>query len=177
MTTQVIPERFVGQYHGVIPPTLLKKGWISGGKNVRKVSQGGGWKARKGCALHNTTTLESGADAKSLHYYINPFSGDEHFVAQVNSKLVRESAQNKLPPTQDTSYGTTLGVSVGTTPGFSAQVGEYLFYADGSGRPIVYGGASPRVRGFFVYDASEVADCDYSRKVIDGRSDTYGIVL
>lgn len=178
MATQVIPERFVGQYHGVIPPTLLPKGWISGGANVRKVSQGGGWKMRKGCALHNTTHLESGEPVKSQHYYINPFSKDEHFIAQVNSKLVMESAQGKLPPEVDTSYGTTLGVAVhATVPGFSAQVGEWWFYADGSGRPIVYGGATPRVKGLVVYDVSEDAFCDYSRPISDGRNDTYGIVL
>jgi hypothetical protein len=177
MATQVVSERFDGQYHGVIPPTLLPKGWISDGGNVRKVSQGGGWKGRKGCALHDTSALESGAAVKSLHYYINPFSDDEHFIAQVNSKLVRESAQGKLPPEVDTSYGTTLGVAVGTTPGFSAQVGEWWFYADGSGRPMVYGGATPRIRGLFVHDTSEVANCDYSRKVIDGRADTYGVIL
>jgi len=178
MATQVIPERFDGQYHGVIPPTLLPKGWISGGGNMRKVSQAGGWKPRKGCALHNTTVLESGTAVRSLHYYENPFSGDEHFIAQCNSKLLRESAQGKLPPTVDSSYGTSLGVSVdATTPGFSAQVGEWWFYADGSGRPTCWGGTTPRVRGFFVYDHSNTANCDYTRKVIDGRADTYGIVL
>jgi hypothetical protein len=178
MATQVVPEKFVGQYHGVIPPTLLPKGWISDGANVRKVSQGGGWKPRKGCALHDTSALESGAAVKSQHYYINPFSNDEHFIAQVNSKLVRESAQNKLPPTVDTSYGATLGVAVhATTPGFSAQVGEWWFYADTSERPMVYGGATPRIKGFFVHDTSETANCDYSRKVTDGRADTYGIIL
>jgi len=177
MATQVVPERFVGQYHGVVPPTLLAKGWISGGKNVRKVSQGGGWKPRRGCALHNTIALESGATVKSLHYYINPFSGDEHFIAQVNSKLVRESAQAQLPPEVDASFGTTLGVSVGTTPGFSAQVGEWWFYTDGSGKPTCWGGATPRIKGFFVYDVGNTTVCDYSRKVIDGRADTYGIVL
>lgn len=177
MANVVFPEKLVGRYDGVTPPTLLPKGWLSGGKNVRKVSQKGGWKCKKGCTLHNTTALESGASVKSLHYYENPFNADEHFIAQVNSKLVMESAQNKLPPIQDTSFGTTLGVTVGTTPGFSAQVGEYLFYADGSGIPMAYGGASPRIKGFFVYDASESAYNDYTRKVIDGRTDTEGVVL
>ena len=177
MANVIFPEKLVGRYDGVTPSTLLPKGWLSGGKNVRKVSQVGGWKPRRGCSLHNTTALESGTSVKSLHYYENPFNADEHFVAQVNSKLVMESAQAKLPPVQDTSFGTTLGVTVGTTPGFSAQVGEYLFYADGSGIPMAYGGASPRVKGFFVYDASETAYLDYTRKVIDGRTDTEGIIL
>jgi len=122
--------------------------------------------------------LEGGKPVKSQHYYINPFSKDEHFIAQVNSKLVRESAQDKLPPTVDTGYGTTLGVSVdATTPGFSAQVGEWWFYADGSARPTCWGGATPRIKGLFVYDHSNTANCDYTRKVTDGRADTYGIVL
>ena len=177
MANAIFSEKLVGRYDGVTPATLLPRGWLSGGKNVRKVSQKGGWKARKGCTLHNTTALESGASVKSLHYYENPLNGDEHFVAQVNSKLLMESAQNKLPPEQDTSFGTDLGVSVGTTPGFSAQVGEYLFYADGSGKPIAYGGTQPRIKGFFVYDASQTDYCDYTRKVTDGRTDTDAVVL
>ena len=176
MATIMVPERFEGKYDGTIPATLLPPGWISGGKNVRKVSQHGGWQPRKGCALHNTTALEAGSAIKSLHYYENPFSADAHFIAQCNSKLLTESAQNKLPPTQDTSYGTTLGVVVGTTPGFSAQVGEWWFYADGSSRPMVWGGTSPRIRGFINTIDTSVTFSDYSRSVRDGRSDTYGLI-
>ena len=177
MATVIIPERFNGQYNATIPPTLLQPGWISDGKNVRKVSQQGGWKPRRGCSLHNTTVVESGASIDSLHYYENPFNGDEHLIAQANSKLLTETAQNKLPPTVDASFGNTLGVGVGTTPGFSATVGEYFFYADGSGRPIAYGGASPRVKGFFSYDISETSYNDYSRLVSDGRVDTEAIMV
>ena len=175
MATIMIPERLNGKYDGTTPTTLLPPGGIGGGKSIRKVSQSGGWQPRKGCALHNTTALETGSAVKSLHYYKNPFSADAHFVAQCNSKLLTESAQNKLPPTQDTSYGTTLGVSVGTTPGFSTQVGEWWFYADGSSRPIVWGGTSPRIKGFLVTIDSYVTFSDYSRKVTDGRTDTYGL--
>ena len=177
MANVVIPEKLDGKFDGATPPTLLAKGWIGGGSNVRKVSQGGGWKARKGCVLHNTTALEAGTAVKSLHYYENPLSGDEHFIAQVNSKLVRESAQNKLPPVVDASFGTDLGVAVGTTPGFSDRVGEYWFYADGSGRPIAWGGTTPRIRGFLVYDISATTYMDYTRRVTDGRTDTYAVVL
>ena len=177
MATVVLSERLVGTYDGVTPPALLPKGAICGGLNMRKVSQGGGWKVRKGCALHNTTVLETGTAVKSLHYYANPFAGDEHFIAQCNSKLLTETAQNKLPPTVDASFGTTLGVTVGTTPGFTATVGEYMFYADGSGKPIAWGGASPRIKGMFTYDISELKYSDYSRKVTDGRADTHGHIL
>ena len=177
MPTIVAPERFTGKYDAITPPAMLAPGSLSGGKNMRKVSQGGGWKVRKGCALHDTSALGGPSAINSLHYYANPFSADEHFLAQANSKLYSESAQNKLPPVVDASFGTDLGVTVGTTPGFSAFVGEYFFYADGSGRPIVWGGTSPRVKGCFVYDASETAFSDYSRKVADGRIDTQAIVL
>lgn len=176
MSTIVIPEKLDGEYHGVMPATLLPPGWICDGKNMRKVSQGGAWKPRQGCSLHNTTALESGAEIKSLHHYKNPISSDEHFIAQVNSKLVKESASDKLPPTQDTSFGTSLGVSVGTTPGFSACVGEYFFYADGSGKPLAWGGDTPRVKGAVCWDNSESQYQDLSMKVIDGRDDTYGVI-
>jgi len=177
MATMLIPERLAGEYHGVTPPTLLPAGGISGGLNVRKVSQAGGWKARKGCALHNTTVVEAGSAIKSLHYYHNPFTDDEHFIAQANSKLFTETASNKLPPVVDAAYGTTLGVAVGTTPGFSCQVGEYWFYADGSGRPVAWGGTSPRIKGLFVYDISNLVYLDYTRRVTDGRDDTYAVIL
>jgi len=177
MANKVYPEKFVGRYDGVTPAMLLPAGWIADGKNVRKVSQKGGWKARKGCVLHNTTELKSGSALKSLHYYENPYNGDAHFIAQCNLKLLLESNSSYLPPAQDTNYGTDLGVAVGANPGFSTQVGEYLFYADGSGIPIAYGGDSPRIKGFFVYDASADAYYDYTRKTIDGRTDTHGIVL
>lgn len=177
MATVILPEKLDGKYDGVSPPTMLPAGWISGGKNMRKVGQLGGWKPRYGCALHNTTVLESGASVDSLHYYENPFNADEHFIAQCNSKLLTQSAQNVLPPTVDASYGTTLGVAVGTTPGFSCVVGEYWFFADGSGRPIAYGGTLPRIRGFFSYDSSEAGYNDFSRLVTDGRSDTEAIMV
>lgn len=176
MTTLLAPERLNGKFDGTTPPAMLPVGGISGGGNVRKVSETGGWKPRKGCALHNTTALQSGAAVKSLHYYQNPFSLDGHFLAQCNSKLLYESAQNKLPPTQDTSFGTDLGVTVGTTPGFSDSVGEWWFYADGSGRPTAWGGTAPRPRGFTIWNNTAARYSDYSRKVADGRADTYGVI-
>ena len=69
MATLLLPERLSGEYNGVTPPPLLPIGGISGGSNIRKVSQAGGWKPRKGCTLHNTTVVETGASIKSLHYY------------------------------------------------------------------------------------------------------------
>jgi len=154
MANQLLKEPFTGKYDGVIPAALLKKGWISGGANVRKVSRGGGWKPRKGCALHNSTAMESGAAVKSLHRYENPLSEDYHFLAQCNSKLL--DATND-PPTGGTTFGTSLGVTVGTTPGFSCLVREDFFYADGSGAPICWGGSSPLCSGFLAYDASATA--------------------
>ena len=175
MPIELQREMFTGKYDGVTPPTMLKPGDIAGGLNIRKVSTFGGWKARKGCVLHNTTALESGAIIKSLHRYKNPRQGDYHFIAQVNSKLY-DSTED--PPTvSGAAFGTDLGVTVGTTPGFSCNVGERFFYADGSGRPIVWGGDNPFVLGFIVYDASTDSYIDYTREVTDGRLDTYAIVL
>ena len=119
MANQILKEPFVGKYDSMTPATLLPIGWIVGGKNVRKVSSGGGWKCRKGCALHNSTAMESSAAVKSLQHYKNPLSEDYHFIAQCNSKLLDSSND---PPTGGTTFGTTLGVAVGTTPGFSCTV-------------------------------------------------------
>ena len=175
MALMVYREPFVGKYDGVTPATLLEPGDLSDGENVRKVSSVGGWKVRKGCLLHNTTALESGEGANSLHQYKAPRGGDYHFITQCNSKLL-VSPQD--PPTiaGGTAY-TDLGVSVGTTPGFSCVVDETFFYADGSGRPIAWGGDTPSPIGFFVYDASETAYIDYTRVVTDGRNDIEGIIL
>ena len=170
MPNQIFAEPFLGKYDGVTPPTLLEKGWVSTGKNMRKVSRFGGWKPRKGCLIHNTTALESGAAVKSLHQYTNPKQSDYHFLAQVNGKLYDSTGD---PPTvSGAGFGTDLGVSVGTTPGFSCVVGEYWIYADGSGIPIFWGGDNPHVLGFFSYDNSESAYVDFTREATDGRSTT-----
>jgi len=164
---EVFRESFDGKYDGVTPPSLLQPGDIADGKNIRKVSRKGGWKVRKGCTLHNTTAAESGASFKSLHYYKNPRNSDYHFIGQVNSKLL--DATND-PPASGATFGTDLGVSVGTTPGFSCTVGETFVYADGSGTPVVYGGDNPYCSGFLVWDNSESAYIDYTRWTTDGRS-------
>jgi hypothetical protein len=174
MPLKMYKEKFVGKYNGVVPATLLPPGWISGGVNIRKVSGGGGgWKVRKGCALHNTTAAQSGTAIKSLHQYTNPRSLDYHFLAQCNSKLLKETAAAKNPPAVDASYGTDLGVTVGTSPGVSCVVEEDLFYADGSGRPIVWGGNTPYCLGWIVYDGTDEDYNDYSIQASDGRTDTY----
>jgi len=175
MALELQREIFSGKYDGVTPPTVLRPGDVCGGANMRKVSAAGGWKVRKGCSLHNTTALESGAAIKSLHHYKNPKQGDVHFLAQVNSKLYEST--NDPPTASGAGFGSDLGLSVGTTPGFSCVVGEWFVYADGSGKPIIWGGDNPLVFGALVYDDSAGRYVDYSREVIDGRSDTYAIVL
>ena len=175
MATKLQREVFTGKYDGVTPPTILEPGGLTGGLNMRKVSTLGGWKARKGSILHNTTALESGSAIKSLHTYKNSKQGDYHFLTQVNSKLY-VSTEN--PPTvSGATFGTDLGVTVGATPGFSCIVGERFFYADGSGRPIVWGGDNPYPLGFLVYDASTDSFIDYTREVTDGRPDTSAVML
>ena len=168
-------ETFTGKYDGVTPPTMLKPGDISAGANVRKISPLGGWKPRRGDLLHNTTALETASSFKSLHWYWNPKQNTFHFIGQINSKLYEST--NDPPTVSGAVFGTTLGVTVGTTPGFSCLVNEWLFYADGSGRPIVWGGDNPSVFGALSYDNSAVTYVDYSREVTDGRADTEAIVL
>ena len=83
------PEPFTGPYNGVAPITLLAKGALPDGKNVRRASAVGGWKARKGCTLLNTTQSNGGAAVKSLHYYKNPVQLDAHFIVQINQLLLK----------------------------------------------------------------------------------------
>jgi len=174
MPTELRKEPFVGPYDGIIPAVLAQKGTISDGKNIRKVSMAGGWKSRKGSILNNTTAAESGAAIKSLHRYVNPLQDDSHFIAQVNSKLL--DATND-PPAAGTTFGTDLGVTVGTNPGFSTIVGETFFYADGTGIPIAWGGDDPSPIGFFTYDDSESVWNDFVKEVTDRRTDTVGLIL
>jgi hypothetical protein len=178
MANELKREPFVGKYDGVNPPLGLPPGSLQDGRNVRKIPTGG-WKARKGCVLHNTTAAESGASVKSLHCYKNPRQNDWSFIAQCNSKLLKAT---NVPPAAGTTLGTELqavgGTSLaGTTPGFSDQVGEYWFYADGSGGPVVYGGLTPFPKAFLNYDVSEREFIDHTRMVTDGRSDTSAIIV
>lgn len=174
MAVEKVKEVLNGKYDGVIPATLLLPGSLAGGLNVRKVSPGGGWKVRKGCTIHNTTAAESGAAIRSLHHYENPRSNDYHFIAQCNGKLI--DATND-PPASGTTFGSDLGVTVdSSTPGFSCVVREDMFYTDGSSRPIAYGGDTPYCTGCMVWDDSQNAYVDYTRKVTDGRTDTYAFL-
>jgi hypothetical protein len=167
MAIQLFKEHLNGKYHGTAAATLLPKGWIVDGLNVRKVSETGGWKPRKGSIIHNpSNAIESGANIDSIHPYTNPRSADAHFILQANSKL---TVLDDFP-TGTYTAATDLGVTVGTTPGFSDVVGESMFYADGSGRPITYGGDNPYCTGFLVWDNSASAYVDYTRVVTDNRS-------
>ena len=168
-------EPFVGKYDGVTPPTMLRPGDLSGGKNVRKVSPLGGWKPRRGGVLHNTTALESGNDIDSLHYYENPKQTDIHFLAQVNNKLYDSTGD---PPTvSGAGFGTDIGGSIGPSPGFSCIVDEWFVYADGANPPQIWGGDNPYVFGVMSYDNSTTTFIDITRKCTDGRSDVYGLCL
>jgi hypothetical protein len=200
---KIYKEKFDGNYDGVIPPLLLTKGSISDGRNVRKVSTAGGWKGRKGCQLLNTTAAGSGSAIQSMHQYTNPLHGDYHFILQcandllnsatavgellteAGSIILQENGQSILSESQadpldvgvlfDTSI-LASGVTVGGVPGFSAIVGEYFVYADGSGIPVIFGGDTPYCTGFVVYDASETAYVDYTREVTDGKQSTNAVL-
>uniref|UniRef100_A0A6M3K2W9 Uncharacterized protein n=1 Tax=viral metagenome TaxID=1070528 RepID=A0A6M3K2W9_9ZZZZ len=166
-------EPFVGKYHGNDSPILLGIGDICDGKNVRKAGPRGGWKPRKGCTLHNTTTIAA-APVKSLHQYTHPRNSDYHFIAQCNSNLY--DATND-PPATGTTFGSSISTLAGTTSGFSDMVKEWWLYADGSGGPVVWGGDTPFCTGFVVWDNSESAYIDYTRIVSDNDSSTEAIVL
>lgn len=170
MTLIVTREDFTGKYDGVTPSILLPFGAASDGLNMRKVSKVGGWKPRKGCAIHNTDAAESGAAMKSLHQYTHPYNSDYHFIAQVNSKLLDSTTD---PPTAGTGFGSDLGVAVGTTPGFSCVVNDKWCYADGSGTPMVYAGTAPYPLAVFNYLSSDTSYTDFTKETIDGRTNTY----
>lgn len=172
MAGQLFKEQFDGPYNGVLPKTLMPVGSISDGLNMRRAGAKGGWKVRKGCTLFNTTALETPSSVKSLHQYTHPRNADYHFIAQCNSKLL--DAPSDPPTAAAGSAWTTLESSnVGATPGFSDVVREHWFYADGTSRPIVWGGDNPYCSGFLYYDVSELAYVDFTREVTDNRSTTY----
>jgi len=167
-------EQLNGKYDGVTPATLLPPGSVSGGKNMRKVGLGGGWKPRKGVTFHNTTLLGA-YSINSLHQYTHPRNADYHFICQLNSLLYDSTTD---PPTAGAAFGTSLGIAVGTTPGFSCIVNDHWFYADGSGKVITYGGTLPFCSGFLGHfdianDGTPDTYVDYTREVTDGSTNTY----
>lgn len=174
MGNQVFKEPFIEKYDGVASPIHVPIGGLSHGLNLRRISAKGGWKARKGCTLHNTTAVDSTNAVKSLHQYTNPKNSDYHFIAQCNS-LLYNSAND--PPTGGTTFGTSLGVTVGTTPGFSCMVGALWIYADGSGSPIIYGGTNvDPLAVLYKPSATTLSFIDFTGQVIDYSTSTYAYI-
>ena len=175
MTAKLFKEQLDGKYDGVIPATLHKVGGIAGGKNMRKVSFAGGWKARKGCSIHNSTAIAA-ASIQSLHQYTHPRLADYHFIAQCNGSLYDASGD---PPA---AGGTTFAAAAltdlaGTSKaGFSDVVRDYWFYADGDGAPVMWGGDGPYVEGFVYYDNSSATYVDFTRDVTDGSDGTLATI-
>jgi len=172
---RMFKEPFLGKYNGVTPPTLLPVGAIPDGKNIRKVSQLGGWKVRKGNTLHNSSAIAA-SPVLSLHQYENPRLGDSHFIAQCDGKLY-EGDNN--PPSSGTSFQASGELYDGVSSsrgGFSCIVESDFFYADGSGRPLMWGGDTPYCRAFISYDASGsyTGHNDFTREVTNDRTDLYG---
>jgi len=178
MALQMFKEPLNGSYDGITPPTLLPVGAIGGGLNVRKVADGGGWKPRKGCTLHNTTAIGA-EDILSLHQFTHPRNGDYHFLAQYNGNLY--DATND-PPASGTTFGSSILSGLSTTvPGFSTTVREHFFYADGSNPPVVWGGDTPFCSGFIAhYDIDDNGTpevyVDYTREVTDERTTTMAVL-
>ena len=189
MPLQMFKESFKGSYDGITPATLLPVGSISDGLNVRKVAIGGGWKPRKGCTVHNTTSVHGSAPTAvvlSLHQYIHPRNDDYHFMAQIGypaDNCYLYDATNDPPAAGGTTFGTSLVSGLSTSlPGFSTMVDEHFFYADGSGPPTVYGGTFPYCSGFIAHfdianDGTPDTYADFTREVTDDRGDdTYAML-
>lgn len=197
---KIFKEHLSGKYNAVIPSPYLAEGDISAGLNVQKAAEGGGWERRQGVTQLNTARVQSGAKIESIHEYLNPKQGDYHLITQVNELLLNSGADEfdilteaggtlqtefgstlrgvdaSDPLEQSTGLGTTLGVAVGSRPGYSCVVGEDFIYADGSGPPIIWGGNNPFCEAFFVWDNSTSAYVDYTHRVVDGRTDTYAVL-
>lgn len=171
MALQVFKEALNGKYNGVVGPTLLPVGGVSGGLNMRKASQLGGWKARKGCTIHNTTAIAA-ASVLSLHVYEHPKLSDYHFIAQCNGSLY--DASGDPPATGGTTFAAAaLTALAGTAnPGYSDIVQDYWFYADGDGAPVMWGGDTPFVEAFLYYNATALNYVDYTKDVTDADSGT-----
>lgn len=175
MAMQMFKEQLNGKYHGVAPATLLGPGGIADGQNMRKVSQTGGWKSRKGVTLHNTTAIAA-ASVLSLHEYTHPRNGDYHFMAQCNGSLY--DATNDPPAAGTTFAAAALSTLPGTAnPGWGDVISESWLYADGESAPVMWGGDAPYCTGFSVWDNSETAYIDYTRVVTDNRAETSAVVL
>ena len=177
---KMFKEPLKGNYDGVSPATLLPVGSISDGLNVRKIGESGGWKPRKGCTMHNTTALGT-ADVLSLHQYTHPRNDDYHFLAQYNGNLYDSTNDPNDSTPGAGGFGTSIVSGLSTTvPGFSTMVGETFCYADGSGPPVVYGGATPFCSGFICHfdigGAGADTYVDFTREVVDERSSTMAIL-
>ena len=186
---QMFKEPFSGSYDGITPSTMLPVGAISDGLNVRKVGAGGGWKPRKGCTVHNTSVIGCSSGSVgflSLHQYTHPRNLDYHFIGQhvcSGESGVLYDATTTPPTPAGTTFGDALvGSLSGTIPGFSTMVDEHFFYADGSSRPIVWGGDTPFCSGFIAhFDLDDTGTpntyADFTREVTDDRGDsTYALL-
>ncbi len=174
MALQLFKEQLNGKYDGVTAPTLLPVGGVSDGENMRKISYAGGWKPRRGVTHHNTTQVAS-ESVLSLHQYTHPRVEDYHFLAQINGNLY--DATND-PPASGTTYGSSISTDISSTlSGFSDTVGDMFLYADGSGRPLLWGGDEPFTIGFAVWDNTTTSYVDYTRDVRDNRLETSAVVL
>jgi len=190
-------ENLIGKYLPFEQQTELPLGSIASGLNMLRKGLFGGWKPRKGYTLINTSA--TGAEIISLHRYVNPHYGDFHLFAQMGAGLysLSTAAENLItasgelittadgeillvtvdakPLDQRVSLGSSLK-TVGETPGFSCVVGTNWIYADGSSRPLIYGGIQPFCDGFMVYDGATGSYVDYTDKVVDASDTSYGVV-
>lgn len=181
---QMFKESFTGKYDGVSPATLVPAGGVVDGLNMRKVGNGGGWKPRKGCTRFDTSNaIAASTTVYSMHQYTHPRNDDYHFIAQCNGDLY-ECSDAANPPDGGSNVWTNLTGSVSalstSIPGFSTMVQEMFFYADGSRKPVMWGGDNPFCSGFICHFdiGGSGADTyvDYTREVTDDRSGTYAIL-
>jgi len=163
---KMFKEQFTGKYHGTNPPSLMKPGDIGDGLNIRKVSDAGGYWARKGTE-RRSAQLQA-ASILSIFEYTHPRNGDEHFLAQTNTELEESSKSAIL------TFATLFSDMDATEPAFGDTVREHFYIGDDNGAPIVYGGDTPFCEGFVnVPLTTNDAKLDEILEVTDNDATTY----
>lgn len=190
-------EKLTGSYVPFENPGNLAEGSIVDGLNVRRADFFSGWKPRPGYTLINTTSI--GSELKALFRYTNPRWQDYHLITQVGNslrdntisteELLTQGGETLLtqslelllaissgsPLAQTANMGASIFDGVSATPGFACVVSEDWIFADGSGKPVIYGGKTPTCNGFLVDDGSSNIS-DYTKLVRNTDTSTYAIL-
>ena len=157
-------EQLTGKYHGTNPPSLMKPGDIGDGLNVRKVSDAGGYWARKGTERYSNQM--NAASILSIFEYTHPRNKDAHFLIQSDGELGECTKSAVL-----TLVNSFSGISV-TDAAFADTIREHFFIGDNNGAPITWGGDSPFCEGFVNVPVNDEELLDATLEVTDEDSTT-----